>query len=103
MSTSNSDRLALTAAAALASGMSYGKYVAQFGLCPSAAPRTPEQDEFDDLKAVCPECGTHFYKTNGNQKYCCPECRSRHTSREAKRRWRARAAAARDADGGGDD
>lgn len=102
MKPSKPDRIAATAAAALAAGMSYGKYVAQFSPLPPA-PQPPELDEFAFLKAVCPECGISFYKTNGNQKYCCLDCRSRHSSREAKRRWRARAAAARDADGGEDD
>ena len=103
MSASNPDRLALTAAAALAAGMSYGKYVAQYGVVPADTPDVSELDAFADLLAVCPECGVSFHKTHGCQKYCCRKCSIRHANREAARRYRARAAAARDADGGDDD
>lgn len=103
MSTSNSDRLALTAEAALAAGMSYGKFVAQYGVVPADTPEVSELDTLADLVIVCPECGVSFYKTHGSQKYCCRECSTRHSCREATRRYRARAAAARDADGGEDD
>lgn len=103
MSSNNSDSLTLTAEAALAAGMSYGKYVAQYGVAPADTSDVSELDALADLMAVCPECGVSFYKTHGSQKYCCRECSTRHGCREAARRYRARAAAARDADGGDDD
>lgn len=99
----STDSLTLTAEAALAAGMSYGKYVAQYGVVPTDPSDVSELDALADLMVVCPECGVSFYIIRGNQKYCCRECSTRHGCREATRRYRARAAAARDADGGEDD
>lgn len=103
MSCDYPDRLTATAAAALAAGMSYGKYVARYGVAPVTVSEAPEPDETANLIAVCPECGVRFLKPHGNRKYCCRECYSRHSSREATRRYRERQAAAKATDGGDDD
>lgn len=75
------DRLAQENAAALAAGMSYGKWKAKQPVKPIEAPAVAETPKY---RHVCEYCGEEFFiKSKRLQKYCCEECR------EAAERQRA--------------
>ena len=80
------DSIALTSIAAQEAGMSYGKYVAMFGVV------TDKEEETDSLVApkVCQECGKPFFGRARNMKFCSEECRRRSDSRKFGRIYRQR-------------
>lgn len=82
------DSIALTSIAAQEAGMSYGKYVAMFGVV------TDKEEETDSLVApkVCQECGRTFYGRAKNMKFCSEECRMRSDNRKFGRIYRQRRA-----------
>lgn len=74
------DRLAQENAAALAAGMSYGKWKAKQSLQQIVAPAVAEEEK-PKYRHVCEYCGEEFFiKSKRLQKYCCEECQ-----RQAKR------------------
>lgn len=80
------DSIALTSVAAQEAGMSYGKYVAMFGVV------TDKEEETDSLVApkVCQECGKTFFGRARNMKYCSEECRNKSDNRKFGRIYRER-------------
>jgi hypothetical protein len=88
----NEDRLAADSAAALAAGMSYGKYMAMRYVPkpPTPAPKIKEKPtepkatkpSGDHYKA-CIICGKSFYAYVHNQKCCSPKCSDVHRHRYA--------------------
>ena len=80
------DKLAQDAAAALAAGMSYGKWKA---LHPQTVAEKPEADEVPDGWKMCKYCGKHFKPSNSGQRYCdiqCQKATQRIRDREYKRK-----------------
>lgn len=65
------DSIALTSIAAKEAGMSYGKYVALFGVV-----REQEKEEIVPpvRDRICKECGRPFLPTTGRMKFCSKEC-----------------------------
>lgn len=79
------DNLAMDAAAALAAGMSYGKYMAlRYKPVQKPAPKK-EEPEGD---RVCKICGTPFFAIRWNQLCCCKECSYENTRRRANEKAR---------------
>lgn len=72
------DSISATSIAAEKAGMSYGKYVAMFGVV------TDKEEETDSLVAhkVCQECGKTFFGRAKNMKFCSEECRKRSDNRK---------------------
>lgn len=69
------DRLTQENAAALAAGMSYGKWKAKQYVAQAAA-KSPAVAETPQYRHVCEYCGQEFFiKAKRQQKYCCEECR----------------------------
>lgn len=69
------DRLTQENAAALAAGMSYGKWKAKQYVKQIAEP-APAVAEMPQYRHVCEYCGQEFFvKSKRQQKYCCEECR----------------------------
>lgn len=71
------DRLTQENAAALAAGMSYGKWKAR-QYVPQAAAKAPTVagEEKPQYRHVCEYCGKEFFiKSKRQQKYCCYDCR----------------------------
>lgn len=82
------DSIALTSIAAQEAGMSYGKYVAMFGVV------TDKEEETDSLVApkVCQECGKPFFGRAKNMKFCSEECRKRSDNRKFGKKYREKRA-----------
>ena len=69
------DRLTQENAAALAAGMSYGKWKAKQSLQQIEAPAVAEEEK-PKYRHICEYCGQEFFiKSKRQQKYCCEECR----------------------------
>ena len=78
------DRLSRTIRAADAAGMSYGKYVAAYGVAPEKAiidPNVPTR--------ICKECGEPFSMVgrSPNSLYCSPTCQRSHSMRIYMKRY----------------
>lgn len=82
------DSITMTSIAAEKAGISYGKYVALFGVV------TDKEEETDSLVApkVCQECGKTFFGRARNMKYCSEECRKKSDNRKFGRIYRQRRA-----------
>ena len=80
------DSITLTSIASEKAGMSYGKYVALFGVVQN------QEREIDILVApqVCQECGRTFYGRARNMKFCSEECRKKSDNRKFGRIYRER-------------
>lgn len=80
------DSITLTSIASEKAGMSYGKYVALFGVV------TKQGEETDTLVApkVCQECGRTFFGRARNMKFCSDECRKKSDNRKFGRIYRER-------------
>lgn len=68
------EKLAQDAAAALAAGMTYGKYMAMKHSENKPVPKPPQQ-----FTAVCKCCGKGFIKDRFHLKYCSYECREKYS------------------------
>lgn len=79
------DSITRTSIVAEMAHMSYGKFVAQFGVVPG------DDDESvisGGKEQVCQECGRTFVPNRINMKFCSEECRHRCNNRIFKRRYR---------------
>ena len=79
------DNLAKDAAAALAAGMSYGRWKA---LHPKTDAVESQDDEIPYGWKPCKNCGKYFKPTKGGQRYCDGQCKieaQRTRDRELKR------------------
>lgn len=78
------DSITLTSIASEKAGMSYGKYVALFGVV------TKQGEETDTLVApkVCQECGRTFFGRARNMKFCSDECRKKSDNRKFGKKYR---------------
>lgn len=76
------DRLSMDSSAALAAGMTYGKYMAMM-----QGKRRPEPEP-EPMKGEteCPVCGKLFFKRTHNQKYCCERCKYKNAQVRRKER-----------------
>lgn len=63
------DKLAKDAAAAIAAGMTYGKYMAA-----REKEVAQEHEQHPELYSKCEHCGTQFLKKK-NKRFCCDHCR----------------------------
>lgn len=82
----NEDRLAADSAAALAAGMSYGKYMAAHYKPPQPKPEPkpkPKPEPQPSFGRLCIICGKPFYAYVHNQKCCSPKCSDVHKHRYA--------------------
>jgi hypothetical protein len=79
------DNLAKDAAAALAAGMSYGRWKA---MNPNTVRAEPESDEIPDGWKLCKHCGKQFKPRKGTRQfYCEPWCQKEaHRERDRKRK-----------------
>lgn len=82
------DNLAKDAAAALAAGMSYGKWKA---LHPQTVEEKAESDEVPDGWKVCKHCGKYFKPRKPGQRYCDIQCQ-RETERIRDREYKRKQA-----------
>lgn len=70
------DKLSRDSTAAIAAGMSYGKYMAMKNTAFFVKPPEDEVDEFVKDLRTCPNCGKLFVpRTRKDQKYCDDYCR----------------------------
>lgn len=78
------DSITLTSIASEKAGMSYGKYVALFGVVQN------QEREIDILVApqVCQECGRTFFGRARNMKFCSDECRKKSDNRKFGKKYR---------------
>lgn len=78
------DSITLTSIASEKAGMSYGKYVALFGVV------TKQGEETDTLVApkVCQERGRTFFGRARNMKFCSEECRKKSDNRKFGKKYR---------------
>lgn len=86
------DRLTQENAAALAAGMSYGKWKVKQALgqvvspVPYPAPAVAAQEK-QPYTHICEYCGTEYYTSRSRSKYCCEGCRREAVNqRERERR-----------------
>lgn len=82
------DSITMTSIAAEKAGISYGKYVALFGVV------REREEEVDPLVVpkVCQECGRTFYGRARNMKFCSEECRKKSDNQKFGRIYRQRRA-----------
>jgi hypothetical protein len=79
------DNLTATALAARKAGMSYGNYVALYGVR-----KVIEPIVVDEPKKLCKACGEGFYNKRPDAVYCSDSCRAREATRRATERYRRR-------------
>lgn len=78
------DSTTLTSIAAEKAGMSYGNYVAKFGVVqPQEAVETS-----DDGTKICPVCGKSFVGRRWNAVYCSAECQIKRGSKDYMKKYR---------------
>lgn len=81
------DKLSQDAAAALAAGMTYGKWKAKQPVKQIEAPAVAEEEK-PQYRHVCEYCGKEFFiKTNRKQKYCCKDCCREAYNKRARERY----------------
>lgn len=78
------DNITLTSIAAEKAGMSYGKYVALYGV----VAEEKEKPKPKGLPWVCPVCGKEFSDRKGGAVYCSEQCQKRRNSGAYIRRYR---------------
>lgn len=80
-------------------GVRYGKYKADHphGTAPEQEDARPDNARPDNARQ-CKECDCVFVPHRHNQLYCCGECARRRAARDAKRRYLAKRAAAKEED-----
>ncbi len=81
------DKLAKEAAAALAAGMTYGKWKAKQSLQQIEAPAVAEEEK-PQYRHVCEYCGKEFFvHAERGQKYCSEDCRRDAYNKRARERY----------------
>lgn len=87
------DNLAKDAAAALAAGMSYGRYMALRYKPPVQKKPAPKKEEEPKGDRICKICGAPFFAIRHNQLCCSYPCSRENSKRRANELQRLRRAA----------
>lgn len=93
------DRLSLIVSAALAEGLSYGKYMQKYNYDPpclkNPPPRASPAKSCAPVRKsfppkVCRHCGIAFTPHHNSQRYCTPKCQQAHKQELYRRRYAAK-------------